>query len=190
MPLQLVWFKRDLRWADHQPLIQALERGPVLPLYIVEPSIGGNPMLQVGSGPSAEALIDLREGLAALGQPLVVRCGDAVEVLERARRQLGVEAVWSHEETGNDWTYARDRRVAAWARNRNPGGDPPVRRDPTDALPRWAQRWEARMGSTHAIAAVPDTSLGGVPWRPAGRNDLALPETLAPIGKPVAGARA
>ena len=25
-------------------------------------------------------------------------------------------ALWSHEETGNGWTYARDRRVAAWAR--------------------------------------------------------------------------
>ena len=117
MTLQLVWFKRDLRWVDHQPLIHALERGPVLPLYIVEPDFWRQPD---ASGRQwafcREALIDLREGLAALGQPLVVRCGDAVEVLERARRQLGVEALWSHEETGNNWTYARDRRVAAWAK--------------------------------------------------------------------------
>ena len=28
----------------------------------------------------------------------------------------GIAALWSHEETGNLWTYARDRRVALWAR--------------------------------------------------------------------------
>ena len=53
MPLQLVWFKRDLRWVDHQPLIQALERGHAAALH-VEPEFGANPMLQAGSGPSAE----------------------------------------------------------------------------------------------------------------------------------------
>ena len=40
-----------------------------------------------------------------------------MDVLEQARRQLGISALWSHEETGNAWTFARDRRVAAWARN-------------------------------------------------------------------------
>jgi hypothetical protein len=27
-------------------------------------------------------------------------------------------ALWSHEETGNDWTFRRDRQVAAWCRER------------------------------------------------------------------------
>ena len=180
MTLQLVWFKRDLRWADHQPLIQALERGPVLPLYIVEPEYWRQPD---ASGRQwafcREALIDLREGLAALGQPLVVRCGDAVEVLERARRQLGVEAVWSHEETGNDWTYARDRRVAAWAEEQGI----PWREIPQFGVTRrmrsrrgWAQRWEARMGEPLTPSPrVLDASAGGVPWRPAGRNGSRTP---------------
>jgi deoxyribodipyrimidine photo-lyase len=38
MKYQLVWFKRDLRVADHRPLVEAARRGPVLPLYIVEPT--------------------------------------------------------------------------------------------------------------------------------------------------------
>lgn len=33
----LVWFKRDLRIDDHQPLYQAAKSGAVLPLYIIEP---------------------------------------------------------------------------------------------------------------------------------------------------------
>ena len=81
MSLQLVWFKRDLRWVDHQPLIQALAHGPVLPLYIVEPEFWHQADTSARQWEFCrEALIDLREGLAALGQPLVVRCGDAVEV--------------------------------------------------------------------------------------------------------------
>ena len=48
--------------------------------------------------------------------PLVVRSGDVVQVLERARRQFGIDGLWSHEETGNGWTYQRDKRVGAWAR--------------------------------------------------------------------------
>jgi deoxyribodipyrimidine photo-lyase len=51
-----------------------------------------------------------------LGQPLVVRCGDVVNILDRARQHLGIDALWSHEETGNGWTYQRDKRVAAWAK--------------------------------------------------------------------------
>ncbi|MEB3277076.1 MAG: deoxyribodipyrimidine photo-lyase, partial [Cyanobacteriota bacterium] len=38
-PLHLVWFKRDLRCVDHAPLVEAARRGPVLPLYVVEPAL-------------------------------------------------------------------------------------------------------------------------------------------------------
>ena len=31
-PLHIVWFKRDLRLADHRPLAEAMRLGPVLPL--------------------------------------------------------------------------------------------------------------------------------------------------------------
>ena len=166
MSLQLVWFKRDLRWVDHQPLIQALAHGPVLPLYIVEPEFWHQADTSARQWEFCrEALIDLREGLAALGQPLVVRCGDAVEVLERARRQLGVEGLWSHEETGNDWTYARDRRVAAWARDRAI----PWQEIPQFGVTRrmrsrrgWAQRWEVRMGEPLTSSPVALTPLPGV----------------------------
>lgn len=42
-PLNIVWFKRDLRIVDHQPLARALEAGPVLPIYIVEPKLWAQP---------------------------------------------------------------------------------------------------------------------------------------------------
>ena len=35
--LQIVWFKRDLRTVDHRPLVEAAARGPLMPLFVVEP---------------------------------------------------------------------------------------------------------------------------------------------------------
>ena len=42
--MNVVWFKRDLRLTDHQPLAEALAHdGPVLLLYCVEPDLLKNP---------------------------------------------------------------------------------------------------------------------------------------------------
>ena len=114
--LQIVWFKRDLRIVDHQPLEAAAERGLVLPLYVVEPELWRQPDASERQWMFCrESLLELRQSLADRGQPLVVRTGDVVQVLERARRQFSIDGLWSHEETGNGWTYDRDRRVGAWA---------------------------------------------------------------------------
>ena len=43
MALQVVWFKRDLRTVDHAALAAAADRGPVLPLFIVEPGLWRQP---------------------------------------------------------------------------------------------------------------------------------------------------
>jgi len=114
-PCQIVWFKRDLRVDDHEPLALACERGPVLPLYIFEPDLWRQPD---ASGRQfaflRDALTELRAQLARIGQPLVIRVGDAVSCLETLHQDIAVTDLWSHEETGNGWTYLRDRAVAAW----------------------------------------------------------------------------
>lgn len=111
----IVWFKRDLRVADHPAL--ASVTGPVLPLYIVEPELWAQADASARQWVFvAECLEGLRGELAGLGAPLVVRAGDAVEVLEALCRRHRIGRIVSHEETGTLWTYARDRRVAAWAR--------------------------------------------------------------------------
>ncbi|MFM7335357.1 MAG: FAD-binding domain-containing protein [Tabrizicola sp.] len=113
----LVWLKRDLRVHDHPALVLAAGLGPVLPVYVVEPELWAGPDASARQWECvAEALADLREDLAALGAPLVVRVGDAVTVLAGLCKRHGITRIVSHEETGNLWTYARDRRVAAWAR--------------------------------------------------------------------------
>lgn len=117
-PCQVVWFKRDLRLHDHEPLAQAAARGPVLPLYIIEPDLWQQPDM---SGRQfaflRESLIDLRQQLGRIGQPLIIHVGEVVPCLNKIHRTSGVSALWSHEETGNSWTFARDRAVAAWCRD-------------------------------------------------------------------------
>ena len=95
---QIVWFKRDLRVDDHRPLLEAAARGPVLPLYVVEPELWQQPDASERQWLFCrESLIELRQALADLGQPLVVRVGDVVQVLDRARRQFGIDGLWSHD---------------------------------------------------------------------------------------------
>ena len=157
-PLHVVWFKRDLRAADHRPLLEASRRGPVLPLLVVEPELWRQ---SDASGRhwafAAEGIEALSAELAALGQPLVVRVGDVERVLERARRRFGIEALWSHEETGNGWTYARDLRVGRWCRSNGiPWHEIPqfgvIRR--LASRDGWARRWEERMAEP--LAPLPE----------------------------------
>ena len=113
----LVWFKRDLRLHDHAALTRAAETGQVLPLYIIEPDLWQQPDASARQWAfTAESLTDLRDALGAMGVPLILRTGDAVDILSRLTRQHRIARIVSHQETGNLWTYARDCRVAAWAR--------------------------------------------------------------------------
>lgn len=176
--VHLVWFKRDLRLADHAPLAAAAAAGgPVLPLYIVEPDGWAEPdaagrhwtVLRAG-------LVELRATLAGLGQPLVVRTGRAVDVLEELRRRIGITALWSHEETGNRWSYDRDRAVAAWARAH---GIRWSERPQTGVIrglgdrTGWARHWQWRMQAAMVpvpagLRPVPDLDPGAIPVLPPG----------------------
>jgi len=114
----LVWFKRDLRVSDHPALARASALGlPVLPLFIVEPEGWCQPDAAARHHAFLrECLDDLAPRLSALGAPLVLRVGEATTVLEELRARHRITHLLSHEETGNGWSYRRDRRVAAWAR--------------------------------------------------------------------------
>jgi len=115
----LLLFKRDLRVADNPALALAAVRGDgVLPLYVVEPAYWALPDTSARQWRfTAECLQGLHDDLAALGAPLIVRVGEMETVLADLCRAHAITEIVSTEETGNLWTYARDRRVAAWARD-------------------------------------------------------------------------
>lgn len=116
-PVQLVWFKRDLRVEDHRPLCEAARRGPVVCLYIYEPGLhGGVEFTAAHLVFLNESLRSLDRSLQKLGASLVMRRGKVAEVLHDLRREVAFEGLWSHEETGSDLTFRRDRQIAAWCR--------------------------------------------------------------------------
>lgn len=118
--MQIVWFKRDLRIVDHRPLFEASQKGPLVPLYIIEPELWAEPdMSERQYLFLSESLAELDAELLKLGQRLVVRVGQAVSVLESLKQQFGALTLTSHQETWNHWTYERDIAVKNWCRQNN-----------------------------------------------------------------------
>lgn len=113
----LVWFKRDLRVADHAPLFEAAQFDEALALYVVEPQWVESPECDAQHLAFAAAQVRaLRDALGVRGLPLIIRWGSVTDVLETLRRQWRFGHLLSHEETGPGWSYARDRAVGAWCR--------------------------------------------------------------------------
>lgn len=115
----IVWFKRDLRLHDHAALCAAAAAGPVIGLYVFEPDLWLQPDV---SGRQwrfvAESLVDLRHRLAQRGGQLVIMIGSMPEALAEIAQQRSIAGLYSHQETGNDFTYQRDLAVATWCHDR------------------------------------------------------------------------
>lgn len=116
-PVHIIWFKRDLRVQDHEPLwLAAQQEAPVLPLYIIEPSSFSAPEFDPAQWTFIQTCLEeLRQQLAKLGQPLVVRIGEAVPTLEALRRQLPIARLWAHQEIAPGRGQERNRAVSDWA---------------------------------------------------------------------------
>jgi deoxyribodipyrimidine photo-lyase len=115
--VHLVWFRRDLRVHDHAALAAAAASGaPVLPLYIFERDLWALPEHSRRQFDFLmDSLTELDEALTERGARLIVRRGDALDILSDLHRRHGIEAIHMYEDTGLPWTRARDRAVRRWA---------------------------------------------------------------------------
>ena len=147
--IQLVWFKRDLRISDHLPLAMAAQKGKCVCLYVYEPEL-----IEADDFDGAhlkfinDSLAELRFNLRRLGNELLLRKGRMPAVIEELHRQLGISGIWAHEETGNDISFQRDRRVRAWSKSNGI----PFQEIPQFGVIRglknrdgWAASWKQRM---------------------------------------------
>ncbi len=117
--IHLVWFKRDLRIRDHRPLVEAVRRGDVVPIYVFEPSFWACDEYDATHLRFVQqSLIELDRSLQSLGGRLAIRTGELPDIFESIARRWDVATLSSHEETGTWLTYDRDKRVAAWCRDR------------------------------------------------------------------------
>ena len=113
----LVWFKRDLRWQDHAALAKACQRGPVRCIYVVEPELWLQPDAALQHFEFVrESLQILDDHLRTLGGCIEIHHGELPDVLNRIWQEAPFAGLYSHEETGNGFTYARDLKVSAWCK--------------------------------------------------------------------------
>lgn len=195
----VVWFKRDLRVLDHAALVAGVREAhrdgaALLCLYVYEPSIIHAPDFDACHLVFInQCLRELRANLESVGGRLLVRVGEVTEVFE----QLGGEmqaaglapprSVHSHEETGNDATFQRDRRFGAWCTRHGIRWTEHVQNGVVRRLRSrdgWASMWDERM-STPVLGAP--TDLAGVTPRVLGEGELQAPESFnLGSGKPKA----
>ncbi len=91
----LIWFRRDLRLADHPALQAAIASdGPVIPVFVLDPeteALGAAVRWRLGL-----SIADLRARLRAMGSDLILRRGPAEAVLRGLAAEVGAaSAHWS-----------------------------------------------------------------------------------------------
>lgn len=171
-PINIVWFKRDLRLSDHAPLAAACASGlPALLVYAFEPLLTN----AVESDPrhwrfAWQAAHELQQRLARRGHRLYLWHGNFDERLAHLLAEQPVAELFSHQETGLKASFDRDRRVKhlceqhgiGWREWRQDG----VFRG-LQGRDDWWRRWEADMQ-----APLVQTELSAL-------RSVTLPEALA-----------
>jgi deoxyribodipyrimidine photo-lyase len=93
----VLWFRDDLRLADHAALCAALKTGrPVLPVYVLDDE-GAGPWAMGGAARwwLHHSLVALTEALRACGAPLVLRRGAAVREIQAVVSGIGASDVFT-----------------------------------------------------------------------------------------------
>jgi len=118
--INILWFKKDLRIHDNEALFEASKDFKVLPIYIIENDLWAqNTHSDRQWQFCKESLIDLSQDLKSLGQQLVIRTGDVIEAFEEISKSFKIMGIYSHQETGDYYTYKRDKKIRNWAIKNN-----------------------------------------------------------------------
>lgn len=111
------WAKRDLRVHDNAVLRHLVDSDhECMVLFVLEPSLGeAHETSALHALAQRDALIELKTQIESLGGNLRFAEGEMVDVLESLFISTPFTGIVSHEETGTDVTYKRDKAVARWA---------------------------------------------------------------------------
>jgi len=118
--VNILWFKKDLRIEDNEALNKASKKFKIIPIFIVENDLWAQSTYSDRQWQFCkESLIDLNHALKSLGQQLVIRTGDVIDIFEEINKSFKIMGIYSHQETGDYYTYKRDKRIRNWAKNNN-----------------------------------------------------------------------
>lgn len=148
--INIVWFKKDLRLQDHLPLAQAIAaKAPTLLLYVFEPSI-----MQASDADERhfrfifQSIMQLQQALQSVSASIVIAHCEMLDAFQILQQQYHIDTIFSHEETGNAISFARDKAVAKFCKAKHITW----KESPTNGVIRrlkrrtdWNKKWLATM---------------------------------------------
>ena len=116
--INVVWLKRDLRLSDHQALWQAAQYNlPFVIVYVLETQYWQLPDTSARQWQFIVAsLAELKTQAQRLGGDVCILQGDSAQCFMALHQHFTIKHIFSHQETGNHWTYQRDQHIARWCR--------------------------------------------------------------------------
>lgn len=108
--VNIVWFKRDLRFIDNEALFHAHQSGlPLLLLYIFEPSVMNYDDADVRHWRFIyESIQELQKKLNSSNNKIYFFNNEAEIVFSEIIKNFEVKTIFSHQEIGNKITFDRD----------------------------------------------------------------------------------
>lgn len=114
--ISVVWFKRDLRLSDHEPLQRAIETGlPIVLLYIFEPMLLNDLHYSERHWRFVtESLKDMNVRLKKHKAKVSVAHANAEDAFAQLLQTFNIVSVYSHQEVGLANTFERDIQLVNW----------------------------------------------------------------------------
>lgn len=109
----IVWFKRDLRFTDHEALYRAQKQNlPILLMYCFEPSVMNYADSDIRHWRFIyQSLQDMQSKLNNLNSIIYLFQAEVINVFQKISQKYTIKQIFSHQEIGNKITYDRDRSI-------------------------------------------------------------------------------
>lgn len=154
--INIVWFKRDLRLSDHQPLKNAFSNGlPTLLLYNFEPLLLEDAHYNERHWRFVyQSIVELNKQLARFNACVYIFNLNMSDLLESLKTQFEIVNIFSHQEIGLNNTFERDKAIKAWCQHNHINWQ----ESQTGAVIRgkknrnnWNERWQQTMQAPIAV---------------------------------------
>ena len=152
----VVWFRRDLRISDHEPLLRASRRGAVIPVFVFDKALLHHPETGVARVAfMLNCLVCLDADLQRKGGRLILRSGDPVKLLPDLVQEAQAEGIYAYTDCERIYGRVRDARLNQTLTERGMKirwFEPPASLPELIPYPQYRSRWFRDM----AAAMVPE----------------------------------
>ncbi|MEM9004185.1 MAG: FAD-binding domain-containing protein [Cyanobacteria bacterium P01_F01_bin.86] len=108
----IVWFRRDLRLVDHEPLFKAARRGAIIPVFVFDQALLHHPETGVARVAfMLDCLASLDIDLQRKGGRLIFRSGNPIEVLPHLVQETQAEGIYAYTDCERIYGRVRDARL-------------------------------------------------------------------------------